>query len=132
MDGRELATLDGEQQYTASFTQGNILPEATFSPDGTLVATQCFTNLVNVWDVASGRQLARFKGHTGNLTALAFSPAGARLLTGSTDGTLRIWDLGRETETAEQVAQFVAEKGKWRLDADGNPVEFRPAKPPAR
>ena len=39
-----------------------------------------------------GRELAALKGHTGTVTSVAFSPDGARILTGSLDNTARLWD----------------------------------------
>jgi WD40 repeat protein len=37
--------------------------------------------------------VASFRGHTGKVTGVAFSPDGARLLTTSGDGTVRQWDV---------------------------------------
>ncbi len=38
------------------------------------------------------RELTVLRGHTGGVDSAAFSPDGARILTGSWDGTARIWD----------------------------------------
>jgi len=35
----------------------------------------------------------QLKGHTGEIVALDFSPDGTHLISGSNDGTARIWDL---------------------------------------
>jgi WD domain, G-beta repeat len=39
-----------------------------------------------------GLQIASFDGHTGNVTAVAWHCEGTWLVTGSEDGTLKIWD----------------------------------------
>ena len=39
----------------------------------------------------SGKELARL-GHDGEVTAAAFSPDGARIVTASNDKTARVWD----------------------------------------
>ena len=41
---------------------------------------------------ATGRQLAAFHGHTDRVHALAFHPDGRRILSGSLDGTVKVWD----------------------------------------
>ena len=45
-----------------------------------------------VWDADSGALLATLTGHTGAVYSVGFSPDGARLVSGSDDGTLRLWD----------------------------------------
>ena len=39
-----------------------------------------------------GGQIASLDGHTGNITALAYSAQGKWIVTGSEDGTVRVWD----------------------------------------
>ena len=43
------------------------------------------------WDLATGREIGRLKGHRGNIEALAFSPDGGSLATASADGTVLVW-----------------------------------------
>jgi WD40 repeat protein len=45
-----------------------------------------------LWDVATGKTVVTLKGHTSVIRAVAFSPDGARVLTGSNDRTARMWD----------------------------------------
>src|SRR5262245_3282192 len=46
---------------------------------------------VKVWDVRSGKQLARLKERSGPVEALAFAPDGKTFAAGGT--ALRIWDV---------------------------------------
>jgi RNA polymerase sigma factor (sigma-70 family) len=46
-----------------------------------------------LWDLARNQELHRFKGHNGSALALAFSPDGKTLASGSMDGTARLWDV---------------------------------------
>ena len=48
---------------------------------------------IRLWDLGTGRELARWEGHEAEVTALAFSPDGALLVSGARDGTVRVWDL---------------------------------------
>jgi ribosomal protein S18 acetylase RimI-like enzyme len=46
-----------------------------------------------VWDAHSHDLIDEFRGHTDNIFGLAYSPDGGRVVTGSHDRTLRIWDM---------------------------------------
>jgi hypothetical protein len=48
-----------------------------------------------LWEVGTGRQLARLEGHRGPVHLLAFAPDGRRLASASQDGTALIWDVTR-------------------------------------
>jgi WD40 repeat protein len=68
-----------------------------FSPDdeGRWVASGGEDGKVKIWDSRSGKSVRTFHGHTGLVSAVAFSPDGKRLYSGSRDTTVKVWDLTR-------------------------------------
>jgi RNA polymerase sigma factor (sigma-70 family) len=86
--GREVRELPG--------TQGGVPLAFAFSPDGTLLAFAGHDRLVHLVDVASGRELRLLRGHADSVLAVAFSPDGKTLASGSRE--IRLWDptTGRE------------------------------------
>lgn len=77
---------------------------AALSPDNSLLAVggmmATFTGnnheevgRIRLIDFRTGDVLALLTGHTNVINALAFSPDGRRLISGSADNTARIWDV---------------------------------------
>ncbi len=57
--------------------------------------------VVHLWDPAGGVKLRRLlRGHQGRVITATFSPDGRHFLTGSWDGTARLWDLATGETTA--------------------------------
>ncbi|WVQ81922.1 hypothetical protein IAT38_004049 [Cryptococcus sp. DSM 104549] len=69
------------------------ITSVALSPDGKLVAAGSLDTMVRVWNVQTGHQVERLKGHKDSVYSVAFSPDGKCLVSGSLDRTLRIWDL---------------------------------------
>jgi WD40 repeat protein len=80
--GRDLATGDGEDDESV-------------------------INGVRVWDIATGRTIQQLTGHTSPIVAIAASPTGSQVVTGSLDKTLRLWDL----DAGESVELGIHEGG---------------------
>jgi RNA polymerase sigma factor (sigma-70 family) len=62
-----------------------------WGPDGKSVAV--VGGAARLYDAATGAEKAAFGGHRGRCDAVAFSPDGTRLATGSADGTALVWAL---------------------------------------
>jgi COMPASS component SWD3 len=61
-----------------------------FSPDGQSFITAGDTK-IKVWDVSTGKKLHSFQAHDDVVSSLALSYDGATLVSGSYDGTVKIW-----------------------------------------
>jgi WD40 repeat protein len=48
---------------------------------------------LKLWELATGKELRSFSGHTGSVASVAFSPNGRFALSGSWDNTLKLWEL---------------------------------------
>ena len=57
---------------------------------------------MRLWDVATGRELRQFPGHSAPVISLAFQPANGTILSASTDKSIRLWD----GETAAETRRF--------------------------
>jgi hypothetical protein len=78
-----------------------IVETVVFSPDGKYVVSGSLDNTARVWDVLTGREIARMT-HEDFVVSLAFSPDGNHIVSGSYDGTARVW----ETYTSREVARM--------------------------
>jgi WD40 repeat protein/serine/threonine protein kinase len=105
MTAREVLTIEDYQEGITSLA---------YSPDGSRIAA-AFSDLevdgdvpgipgsVRVWDVATGHQLYKLRGHPAKVYGLGFSPNGKRLASaGGSDekGEVKIWDMTTGQEVA--------------------------------
>ena len=66
---------------------------ASLTPDGTCVVSGGGYGELAMYRVRTAEKVREFKGHTGAVTCLAISPDGTRLVSGSLDQTVRLWNL---------------------------------------
>src|SRR5262249_13242054 len=76
-------------------SQYNRFSRCAFSPDNKSLAQSDADGVVRLWDLATGKELAAFKGHAEVVNVLAFSSDGKRLASASDDSTVLIWDVSK-------------------------------------
>jgi TIR domain/WD domain, G-beta repeat len=82
---QEIATLNGHDIWVRS---------VAFSSDGTLLASAGGADqTVRLWNPRSAEPITTLRGHDEEVWSVAFSPDGTVLASGSTDGTVRLWEL---------------------------------------
>jgi WD40 repeat protein len=85
------------------------IPLATISPDEQTVLLGTDEGAAILYDTKTGNKTRSFQGHEGLVLSAAFSRNGRHLLTGSSDGTTRLWEVA----TGKQLAQLISlESGK--------------------
>jgi FOG: WD40 repeat len=74
---------------------------ASFSPSGDLLVTPYHedSRRLVIWKAATGERLGELRGHTKAVTGITFTGE-QRLVSWSTDGTIRTWDLAQQKAIA--------------------------------
>ncbi len=67
---------------------------ASFSPDGTLLATGGFGRRIEVRNAKTGELLHTLSGHADHVWGIAFTADGERIISTAKDETMRVWRLG--------------------------------------
>ncbi|XP_052718579.1 WD repeat-containing protein 48-like [Crassostrea angulata] len=90
------------------------------NPPGTILACGSTEKAVGVYsvgvmDTRGPQDIMRLKGHTDNVRALVLNRDGTQCLSGSSDGTIRLWSLGQQ----RCVATYrVHDDSVWALQAN--------------
>ena len=91
-DGKTLMTIPQSEENQRPIT-------LCFSPCGRYLAAGAWwqgglkKTSICLWEVATGKNIATFKGHTTDVQCFAFSQDGTLLVSGGHDGAIYLWDL---------------------------------------
>ncbi len=89
--GNQLSTLSGHTD--------NVW-DATFSPDGTQVATASDDGTTRIWDAATGKELLVLRGQDSGGWSAVYSPDGKQIATFTHEGPALVWDAKTGKERA--------------------------------
>jgi hypothetical protein len=82
-----------------------------FTPDGKRLITANFDDLIRHWDLAAGKELARWRGRQSVVWAAALSPDGRTVVMGSGfEGQLSLWQPARNKELPHFAGRHPAVK----------------------
>jgi len=90
------------------------------SPSGKILASADGGGSIILWDIATGQQIKRCRGHgKGGIWSLSFSVETTVLMSGGADGTVRLWDIEVPSDSQKATdGEVVANGGQ----ADANRI----------
>lgn len=118
----KLLTLEAGVTAVAFDAAGRYLAAGTFSRNGQSVV---------VWDFEKQEKVFDLPGHHDRINAVAFSPDGSWLVSGSDDSTVRVWNVltgrlavARQFDAAVQSLAF-SRDGQYLFTGNGNTTAYR-------
>jgi WD40 repeat protein len=114
-DGDRIVSSGAGGTVVWSATNGHVLDElhspqgdvdATFSPDGKLVATAGVDGAARLWFARTGNAYRVLRGDTKPLTGIAFDRGGTLVATSSTDSDARVWGVAKGRGKVLQRSAF--------------------------
>ena len=101
------------QEHT-SLTHGGSVEAVAYSPiNSFLIASAGGNNTVKLWDLTEG-VVTTLGSHSHKVNSIAFSPDGQKLVSGSDDFTIKIWDVAgkRLFSTLSHITDFARSQVK--------------------
>ncbi|KAH8094835.1 hypothetical protein BXZ70DRAFT_946244 [Cristinia sonorae] len=131
-----LSTLsDGSREASQTIVRPSLEKRRVASPTPLLYAPDGLTflsarrDVIQVWDVASETIKAVYSGHTYSITSLAYSHRAKRIISGSNDHTICIWDAAISSPLS--VDQHASPEKKYHMhiiqfSSDGKYILYVP------
>ncbi|GAB4499274.1 MAG: hypothetical protein OHK0052_14040 [Anaerolineales bacterium] len=95
-------------------------PATALAAAGSWVAVGDSSGAITLWNIASLQSVRKWVGHGSAVNALAFFPAGGLLLSGGSDGTLRVWDVtGKRNDALRVITAHTAPVWTVAISPDG-------------
>lgn len=95
--GSIVGTLEGHADDTGRGSRdtrmSGIVTAVRLTEDGSSAVTASRDSTLRIWDVASGKAVHMFTGHSDAVLKLAVSPSGRHAASLGRDRTVRVWDL---------------------------------------
>jgi hypothetical protein len=134
-NGRSLASVDENGRIRImEISSGRLRREerrdppfykaVAWSPDGTLLAYAGDDGTIRFRDARNMNEVASLSGHTGEVTSLAFTADGSRLISSSADTTALIWKTPTHRAAAQPLARDESRKLIAALDGQDAEVAF--------
>jgi WD40 repeat protein len=147
-DGKQLATGSGEPsrdgelklwdaangQLVRDFPRihSDSICSIEFSPDGKLIATGAADKMARITDIAAGKVVRSFEGHTHHVLGVSWSADGRTVASAGAEGMVKVWDFvtgdrkknieGYEKEVT--AVRFVAASGNLLTSSGDNRVRL--------
>ncbi|CAD5979295.1 putative serine/threonine-protein kinase PkwA [Planktothrix tepida] len=82
-----------EEEYPVDWKQSQPINCVAFSPNGSLIATGCDNTIIQIWDLENPQlsPICTLEKHDKAVTAVVFTPDGKKLISGSKDGKVIVW-----------------------------------------
>jgi WD40 repeat protein len=111
---------------TGSFTPigDNFVRLSAFSADGRFIAAANYSSSAcQIWDASTHQSILQLVGHKDYVYSVAFFPDDKQIMSASSDGTIRVWDVELLEERGEmdgwQVKQKFRDKNYWIFGPKG-------------
>lgn len=88
---------DGTRLFHLPEAHRDVIHAARFAPDGRRIASAGADRIVQSFDVASAKLLARFEGHQSGVLGVAWKADGLEIASAGADGGLWLWDADTGT-----------------------------------
>ncbi len=95
----------GQEAFALSQVPPNICHHVAYSPNNSdVIVGGGYDGKLKLFVASDNREASSYDGHTGTVNSVAFSPDGLQFVSGSQDGTVRLWNTG----TGQQLALYQA------------------------
>jgi hypothetical protein len=122
ISGRAIEVTIGVFPAVREFTgHHDIIYDAIWSPDGSIVATAGYDRRIILHDAQTGAVIRELNGHNGAVFDLEFSPDGTLLASASADATIKIWHVATG-ERFDTLSQPQSEQYSVTFSPDGSHV----------
>src|SRR5205085_7578134 len=99
----------GQQKLAIKEPHSDTVNCLAFSPDGKQLASCAADRFVKLWNVADGKLVRSFEGHTHHVLGVAWRADGRVLVSSGADMVLKVWDARTGDQVRTVQNQFTKE-----------------------